>query len=387
VLVRDGRFTEARVYLEQAVDADPTYADGWYGVAITRSWMSAPEELVLAAAERARVGVVGPKAALLAGVAAYMRMEYAESRRLLEPLADSPEVDRTTRLYYLGEANWHDGRHAAGFEYFKKAHEQDRRFTPVAIHAWQYAVARRHVRDAVYFLGIANTAPEWIDFATRHYDELAKGNTQFAEWAQIVRGTSSQQLADRRALASLEGASYRISDALDRGDTAAASAELAAAWPRWIAAPNNEVAVLFELEGVGEMVIAAGMRDETRRIVTFLAEHSRVHPARGYHRLSVLAAPVLGDAALLELSGLSERNAKLAEAGAAELAGDRAKAADILTALVGDPSFSWDYPERAALLRNLRALGRDREAAALCKDTLEPAIFRPAYTTLRHACR
>ena len=101
----------------------------------------------------------------------------------------------------------------------------------------------------------------------------------------------------------------------------------------------------------------------------------------------MLAAPLLGDATLLKHDGLSERTAKLAEASAAELAGDRAKAAEILAALVADPSFSWDYPERAALLRNLRALKRKAEARALCADTLEPAVFRLAYTALRHACK
>ena len=82
----------------------------------------------------------------------------------------------------------------------------------------------------------------------------------------------------------------------------------------------------------------------------------------------------------LQQSGLSERNAKLAQASAAEMAGDHAKAPSILATLVNDPTFTWDYPERAALLRKLCALGRKDEAAAFCKDTLEPAIFRLAYT-------
>jgi tetratricopeptide (TPR) repeat protein len=387
-LLVDGRFPEARVYLEQAVDADPTYTDAWYGVAITRSWVSAPEPLVLAAADRARAGVTGAKRALLDGVTAFLRMDYAESRRLLEPLADATDIDRTTWRYYLGESNWHDGRHAAGFEQFREALELSPRFTPAAIHAWQYAVARRDERNATYFLGIAKTSSEWSDFAMRRYDELATRGSELSAWALIVLGRASPLLDERRARDSLEGTAYRISDALDRGDAAAASAELATAWPKWIAKSDDGIAnVIYELEGIGEQVAAAGMRDETRQIVAFLAEHSQPHPARGYHRLAVLAAPLLGDATLLKHDGMSERTAKLAEAGAAELAGDRAKAAEILAALVADPSFSWDYPERAALLRNLRALKRKGEASALCADTLEPAVFRLAYTALRHACK
>ena len=388
VLLRDGRFTEARFYLEQAVDADPTYADAWYGVAIARAWMEAPESLVLAAVDRARAGARGAKAALAEGVAAFLRMRFAESRRVLDPLDGAAGVNRTMWLYYLGEANWHDGRHAAGFERFKQALASDPRFTPAAIHAWQYAVARRDVHDATYYLGIAKTPADWIEFATRHYDKLAGGPSQLSVWAQIVLGGRSPALDDMRTRDSLEGAAYRISDAIDRGDTTAAGRELAAAWPRWIAKAGDGLAsVLYELEGIGEQVIAAGMRDEARRIVTFLAEQSREHPARGYHRLAILAAPLLGEPALVRHAELSERNTKLAEASAAELTGDRAKAATILGELVADPTFSWDYPERAALLRNLRALGRTAEADALCGETLEPAVFRLAYTALRRACR
>jgi len=387
-LLRDGRFTEARFYLEQAVGADPTFADAWYGVAITRAWMEAPESLVLAAADRARGGAQGVKAALADGIAAFLHMRFGESRRLLVPLEGKVDFDRAMWLYYLGEANWHDGRHEAGFERFAQALVADPRFTPASIHAWQYAVARRDAQRATYYLGIAKTSAEWIEFATRHYAELGGGHSPLSVWAQIVLGGRSPALDDMRTRDSLEGAAYRISDAIDRGDTTAAERELATAWPRWIAKARDGLAsVLYELEGIGEQVIAAGMRDEARRIVTFLAEQSREHPARGYHRLAILAAPLLGDPALLRHPELSERNTKLAEASAAELAGDRAKAASILGELVADPTFSWDYPERAALLRNLRALGRTAEADALCSETLEPAVFRLAYTALRRACR
>ena len=43
--------------------------------------------------------------------------------------------------------------------------------------------------------------------------------------------------------------------------------------------------------------------------------------------------------------------------------------------------------ERAALLRVSKALHHTKEIAALCKDTLEPAIFRQAYLVLRRSCR
>jgi hypothetical protein len=59
----------------------------------------------------------------------------------------------------------------------------------------------------------------------------------------------------------------------------------------------------------------------------------------------------------------------------------------ILAELVADPSATWDYPERAALLRNLRALHRKKDAAALCADTLRPAVYRTAFLVLRRLCK
>ena len=58
----------------------------------------------------------------------------------------------------------------------------------------------------------------------------------------------------------------------------------------------------------------------------------------------------------------------------------------LLDQLVRDPSPFWDYPGRVALLRNLRALHRDKEARAVCEDTLHPAVFQLAYLPTRRAC-
>ena len=84
--------------LEQAVDADTTFADGWYAVAITRAWMMAPDSLVLAAADRAQALSAGAKADLMRGMALFLRHDFGASRRALEPLADQPGPDRTLVL-------------------------------------------------------------------------------------------------------------------------------------------------------------------------------------------------------------------------------------------------------------------------------------------------
>ena len=117
------------------------------------------------------------------------------------------------------------------------------------------------------------------------------------------------------------------------------------------------------------------MKDEARMLVAFLASHPR---PRGYPRLSFLAAPIVGDAELLHTPHETMRNEAIASASAAELTGDHERASRLLAEIVAAPSFTWDYPERAALLRNLRARHDAAKIEALCADTARPACS-PAF--------
>jgi hypothetical protein len=60
---------------------------------------------------------------------------------------------------------------------------------------------------------------------------------------------------------------------------------------------------------------------------------------------------------------------------------------DSVTASAKPPWFTWDYPERVALARNLAALGRRDALAALCADTPRPAVYREAFLLARSTCR
>jgi hypothetical protein len=122
------------------------------------------------------------------------------------------------------------------------------------------------------------------------------------------------------------------------------------------------------------------MTDEAKQFVAFLAPFPK---PRGYPRLSLLAAAMTGDRALLKVPPETYRNEQIAVASAAELRGDHDAAAAALEQIVASPSFTWDYPERAALLRNL---GDTTKIKALCADSLRPAVFRPAYLVLRERC-
>jgi hypothetical protein len=129
------------------------------------------------------------------------------------------------------------------------------------------------------------------------------------------------------------------------------------------------------------------MVDEARTLVKLLAESSKRRQARGYHRLSILTAALAKDSSLIVREGTSERNGRLAAVADAEIAGDHASAASLLVGLIGNPTYSWDYAERATLIRNLKAVRNKKALATVCADTLEPAIYRHAFMPLRRACR
>jgi tetratricopeptide (TPR) repeat protein/predicted Ser/Thr protein kinase len=388
-----GRFTEARPYFEQAIDADPELFDAWYALALALGWMNAPEDRVSAAAARAlALAPPGPKQALVRGLSAFLAGDYAVAREALEPV-DGTLVPLTPEwhelLYYLGEANWHDGRHAPAFAYFKRVLERDQHFGAANVHAWQYGVARRDTETARFYVGLGAENQSWPEFAAGHYKELAGGPFEpFREWAQMVLGQTTPELDRYVSGDSVLSRTFRIALAVRADDLDRARAIFAETWDSVATADlDGHPTIAVDLEALAEVTLCAGMTDDTRRLVTLLGAHARGHSRHGAHRVSALAAALLGDPSLLPHGALSERNTQLVAAASAELAKDRAGAAKILRGLVDDPTFSWDYPERAALVRNLIALGRRRDAAAVCADTLRPAVFRAAQVVMQRTCR
>jgi len=381
-LLDAGQFTEARPYFEQAVVSDPQMFDAWYSLGLVYAWMEAPESAITMASTRAReLAPPGPKAELLAGVSAFLNQDYEAAQRALAPLeavrgTTAPEPREL--YYFLGETAWHDGRHADAFTYFEKALQKDPRFRPATVHAWQYAVARRDIEKVRYFVGLAGENTEWIELALGNYEPLAAtGSPQRKLEAQMVLGrVGTPEMEAKLADAGTEGAAYRIALAAARGDTAAAKAAFAQVWPKIVAVADDALpGTLYLLEGLGEVVIAAGMVDEAKLLVGFLAEHSKTLPARGYQRMQMLTAALTGEPATYTMAPQRIR----AVATAKDLV-------PALQHLVADPSFTFDYPERALLLRELRRAKRTKDAAALCADTLRPPIVRPAFLVLQAQC-
>ncbi len=390
---------EARPYLEQAVQVDPAFFEGWYAVASVRSWMLAPPQDVVAAAERAvalapKTGASG-KQAVLRGALRFLEDDYKGAIAVLAPLEPAPmsDSDRRDLLYYLGEAHWHDGHHDIGYAYLERVIAMQpyngNVFVPALVHSIEYAAARRKVELVVRYMGLQGQGyTDPVDFVAGNYARVADSplRSPYSLEAQIVL----DRPVDPQIEATLQPADMqiqRLAIAIAAHDVAGTRAQFATTWNLLTKAPVTGQ-MFYNLEMLGEVLIGAGMVDETRQLLAFLAESSPKKPARGYVRLAILAQPLLGDRAPAIPQGLTDRQEKLAAAVRFELAGDRARAADAFAAIVADPSPFWDYLERAALVRNLRALpDRAAQLEALCEDSLRPPVFRAAFITVRQLCR
>jgi TolB-like protein len=397
--LRATRFQLAWPFLEQAVAADPAFFPGWYALALTRSWVLAPESRVFGAVEHARV--TAPSALdreLVAGLSKYLHHDLRGARAILEPLSANPALSQTElrdALYLLGEAHWHDGHHRIGVGFFRRALDLDMTFKLPVEHLGEYATANRDVESMKqYSLMVASTGSESHDvaeFVLGHYEQLAaSGVPPTRLHATLVLGrTPAPALEDELGADPIVHRIYGTARALEAGDRGAAHAEIEEIWKQVLARetageiPDN---VYYLLRLLGDVVVCGGMTDEAKRLVDFLAERSRRNPVRGYQRMSILTAPLVGDRALIVRRDLSDRDAQLADAIEAEMTGDHVRAALLLGELVHDPSAFWDYPERMALVRNLRALHRIKEARAVCEDTMHPAVFQLAFLPARRFC-
>ncbi len=389
---KNDAFFDARAYLEEAVLLDPSKYDAWHALALVLEWWLAPDEQVEAAIDHALA--LAPdelSKQLLTGISLHLKRDYRRALATLEPLeaklATLDDRQKYDLLYYLGEANWHAGRQAKGVAYFRRVLEIDPRSSPAAIHPAEYALANRDGATAKQLTFLQGTTrSDSTEFSLGHYEALvASASPDWAGPAQIALGRPTTWEPPDNPIG--VGA-FRLSRAVEAGDADAARRAAASVWqfveqqgPRMM-----EPRFYYSLGLFGDVLVCANMTDDLRRLVTYLAKSPSEKQIGGYPHIQLLAAPLLHDKSLVVHDYFTDRLTTLADASDAELAGDRARAVDLLRELVDDPSPSWDFPERAALLRNLRALGRTKEADALCADTLRPAVFRYAFMAMRKLC-
>ena len=381
-------WTDARVYFEQAVEIDPSVPEGWASVASVRGWSLAPDALIEEAIDHAlEVTTSDTERQIWRGAKLVYRFEFAKAVATLTPLVARNDLDANARrdlYYYLGEAHFHDGDFQTGVAYLRKVLDRRVPFKPAAVHVAEYALAHRDYAEAMRNNHLDRDGLAQIELARGNYEQLARTDyLPFNLYAYV--------LLDRPPPAELEAAfeaayprrvgAWRL--ALTTGDRAASRRAFDAAWKDLATAGPN--AASEELHELMELVVTDELVDETRELLDHLRASSR--SLIWFRRYEILAAPLLGTPHTFPRDGLTTRDGKLATAIESELAGDRARAAALLAALVDDPSTYWDYPARAALARNLRALGRRRELAQLCDDTMHPAVFHYAWLGLRRICR
>jgi predicted Ser/Thr protein kinase len=375
------RWVIARVYLEHAVLVDPTLPQAWQALAAARGWSLASQERTLEAITRTiELAPEGPQRALWLGAQQFYRYEFATAAAMLAPLVDQPElsaIDRDSLLYYLGEAYYHDGQHRLGVQHLAEVAERRPDFRPPVIHVIDDAIVHRDYATANRYKGLDGTEIR-LDFARQRYRELIERNVPgWSLWAYLVLEEEPPAEIVTKLDAN-NAAFWRYAEA----DEEAARRAFETQWDRLSRlAPN---AAQEDLGRLFEIALAKGRAADVRRIV----EHVRRHAAqfRGHHKIELLAAPLLG-VPPPPLDKLTTREQHLARATEAELAGDHRRAVALLRALLAEPGVHWDYPERAALLRNLRALRARKEVAQICRELRHPPVFRYAWLPLRASCR
>jgi len=108
-------FVVARGHLERAVVVDPSSFDAWYAYLFVLLWDSDAliQDAIVNTRKAAKTAV---ERDLIDGIEAWHSGNYADAILKLEPYDVDATVPRLRReiLYFLGEANWHDGRLTKG---------------------------------------------------------------------------------------------------------------------------------------------------------------------------------------------------------------------------------------------------------------------------------
>jgi predicted Ser/Thr protein kinase/tetratricopeptide (TPR) repeat protein len=369
-------FSKARGALERALLADDQMFEAWYALTFVLAWQNDDSAVATASHARKLTTAGSVEAEVMTGVIQYVQGDYAKARATLAPL-DERSKDKPFRreiLYFLGESWWHDGHYTEGFKFFERALALERTFRPLLIHMSEYAIVHRDYARASLYLGISNI--DTIDFAAGRYESiLGSGNSS---WRMAVLEMLERPVPpELLTYSSVDLPTHHLARALRAGDGATARKLFASTITENLDKPKLEPHERQALQSLAEVVLVGRMEPETRRVIELLGRHSATGVSRHpYHRLSLLAAGLLRDRSLLITTGLTHRNQLLATAITAELDGDRAKAVATLRELLREPTIHMDLPEKAALLRNLRALGKTRDVAALCQDIRRPVAYR-----------
>jgi hypothetical protein len=377
----------ARPYLEQAAQEDPAPWQTWKALAEARAWTLAPQAWIDDAAARSVATIpAGPRRTIAEGTAAFLRHDYTAAIATLEPLLATLSGDDALDVAYtLGEAYWHRGDHTRGTELLQRVFDARRGFEPAGLHLMQYAIVHRDLSRAGVLIGQLRRSRQVYLFAAGEYAAVAaSGEHPLDVQARLVLGEQLAPELEAMLGEGPDGHAYRIARAVAAGNVTTAREEFAATWERSIARQPLTDTLLFSLSNLTEVVASSGLREETSKLLELLHAGKSPRYALAYRHLAALAAPIAGTPP--PTGAVFAREQSLQAASEAELAGNHREAARLLAELVADPDDTWDFGERIALVRNLRALDDVRAVAAQCKEITHPPTFRYVFVLARHAC-
>ncbi|HEU0034387.1 MAG TPA: serine/threonine-protein kinase [Kofleriaceae bacterium] len=377
-----GMWLASRVYLEQAVYADPQLFDAWQALAMVRGWSVAPHELTVQAIDRTIALAPDDKTRdLWRGARAFYDYKFRDAIVRLARFEHDTTLTRAQNdllEYYLGEAYFHDGQFKRAMDHFRPIVERSNPFPHAVVHAGEYALARRDFDRATrYKLGYASSAP--IDLARGLYSEVATTDkSPYNAYAYV--------LMDTPVPPAVEQAMPVYHQQLHRLATATSSADIEREFEGlWQMIENGSPNAAFQsFQMVFEIMLVHEHADALRKMLAWSAKHQDV--LFGHDRFVALAMPITKEPTRCRRPLLTTRADLVADAMEAEVAGDHRRAIEILRGLVDDPATFWDYPERAALIRNLRAIGDVAGARAVCEQLRQPAVFRWAWIPLHRIC-
>jgi Tfp pilus assembly protein PilF len=382
------QWAAARPYLEQAVELDASSAGVWDALTSARGWTLAPQELIEEAVTRAlALSPAEPRRTILEGGGQFFRHDYDAAVATLEPLATDRRIvgdDAVDLAYYLGEALWHRGDHRRGAELLQRVFDERPQFQPAAVHLMQHALVRRDGARAGVLVGQLGRSRRVYELAIGEYEAVARsGVFPLDLHAQIILRAPDAALEAK--LTGRDAAAYAIAKAVAAGDGEAARVQFEAVWSTIANEPPTD-RMLHALSSLIDVMISSGLADETRRVLAYLASGTSPRYRHASVRAAALAAPLAGTP-LPASAGATARQRALIDAAAAELAGEHKTAAARLREVVADPGENFDFAERIALVRNLRALGDRKGVRAQCSDVLRPPVFRYDFVIARARCR
>jgi serine/threonine protein kinase/tetratricopeptide (TPR) repeat protein len=380
-----GKWSGAAGHLERLVVDYPDSFDVWYQLVVARSAAAMPPGRTVQAARRALELADGQdRRVLLRSILAQLSGDMPRGISLLESLPEHSRKDAVV-MYHYADALYHDGRHEEGVKHFAELLRVAPRFGGAAWHPYQQALVARDEAQARSYLAViyprgSRSQERQLMFALGHYQDVlhSKGRMdqiqghlalgQLEEANQIVEelpGKGASALVMALASAVAEGPTER-------------SHELFETYWRKLEAGDDDAINEYTLLQLGEVLLAGGMNEAAERLLQHWPLHGAGVASEPRDLLRIHAAATTGRSEWTRVAYRSTRLDQKAKAVRAELAGKHSEAVALWQASLRQPHHYYDYLDRIALRRNLKALHQNEEVASVCSQLEKPAVFRPA---------